>query len=206
MLGIPCDLGKCLISICWLIFHALKSFGMFYSLRLMLHEPYAKLSGGDQSLQSDLRDIETSRCLVQKLLEDSLRKLENSATVAEGCIRWELGSCWVQHLQKLESPADNNSGGRNDDNKAEPAVKGLGKQFKMLKKREKKLTSATGKDKENDVGVSNLNMESKPAELKNCESNSEAELLKYVPQEAFLRLKETGIGLHTKVLYYIFWH
>ncbi|CAA2995513.1 TSS isoform X1 [Olea europaea subsp. europaea] len=168
------------------------------SLRLMLHEPYAKLSGGDQSLQSDLRDIETSRCLVQKLLEDSLRKLENSATVAEGCIRWELGSCWVQHLQKLESPADNNSGGRNDDNKAEPAVKGLGKQFKMLKKREKKLTSATGKDKENDVGVSNLNMESKPAELKNCESNSEAELLKYVPQEAFLRLKETGIGLHTK--------
>ncbi|CAI9754129.1 unnamed protein product [Fraxinus pennsylvanica] len=170
------------------------------SLRLMLHEPCAKLSGGDQSLQSDLRDVETSRCLVQKLLEDSLRKLENCDAVAEDCIRWELGSCWVQHLQKLESPADNNSGGRNDDNEAEPAVKGLGKQFKMLKKREKKPTSATGKDEENDIGVSNLKMESKPAELKNCESNCEAELLKYVPQEAFLRLKETGIGLHTKSL------
>ncbi|KAL2479074.1 Tetratricopeptide repeat (TPR)-like superfamily protein [Forsythia ovata] len=164
------------------------------SLRLMLHEPCAKLSGGGQSLQSDLRDVETSRCLVQKLLEDSLRKLENSAAVTEGCIRWELGSCWVQHLQKLESPADDNSGGRKDDKKTEPVVKGLGQQFKMLKKREKKLTSATGKDEENDAGVSNLNMESNTAELKNCE----AELLKYVPQEAFVRLKETGIGLHTK--------
>ncbi|KAI3455290.1 hypothetical protein Pfo_030825 [Paulownia fortunei] len=166
------------------------------SLRVMLHEPCAESSVKGQTLQSDLTDVGTSRCLVQKVIKESLTKLEDNPAIAESCIRWELGSCWVQHLQKQETPADNNSGSHKNDNKVEPVVKGLGKQFKMLKKREKKIPTASEKDEEYIAGSSSLNMENNKGERKICESN--CELLKYVPEEAFLRLKETGVGLHTK--------
>ncbi|KAL8042966.1 hypothetical protein ABFX02_09G087500 [Erythranthe guttata] len=151
------------------------------SLRMLLHEP---------SAESSVRGQTDTKDLVQKVIKDSLSILDSSPAIAESCFRWELGSCWVQHLQKQETPADNNSGSRKDDNKVEPVVKGLGKQFKLLKKRENKLASASEKDEEC------LNMENNMAEINICESNSE--LLKYVPGDAFLRLKETGIGLHTK--------
>lgn len=143
-----------------------------------------------------MTDVGTSRCLVQKVIKDSLTVLDSSPAVAESCIRWELGSCWVQHLQKQETPTDNNSASHKDDNKVEPVVKGLGKQFKLLKKREKKIDGASGKDEEDYSESSSLNMENM-AEIDICQSNSE--LLKFVPGEAFVRLKETGIGLHTKV-------
>ncbi|KAL0319115.1 UNVERIFIED_CONTAM: protein TSS [Sesamum angustifolium] len=139
--------------------------------------------------------LNINRCLVQKVIKDSLTKLNDNPATAESCIRWELGSCWVQHLQKQEKPADNSSGSHKEDNKVETVVKGLGKEFKMLKKREKKIPSAT-EEEENDAGSSSLNMENNREGHKNCESDSE--LLKYVPEEGLLRLKDTGVGLHTK--------
>ncbi|PIN14359.1 hypothetical protein CDL12_13021 [Handroanthus impetiginosus] len=166
------------------------------SLRVMLQEQCAESSVRGQALQPNMMDIGTWRCLVQKVIKDSITKLEDNPATVESCIRWELGSCWVQHLQKQETPADNVSGSHKDDNKAEPVVKGLGKQFKMLKKREKKIPSASENDEENDAASSSLNNENSTGEIKICESSYE--LLKYVPEEAFLRLKETGIGLHTK--------
>ncbi|KAK4488863.1 hypothetical protein RD792_004653 [Penstemon davidsonii] len=165
------------------------------SLRVLLHEPCAESSVRGQTRQSDLTDVGTSGCLVHKVISDSLTKLEDVPAMAENCIRWELGSCWVQHLQKQEAPADNSSGCHKDDNKVEAAVKGLGKQFKLLKMREKKLPSAGGKDEESDAGANSLEVESNIGEMKICKSNFE--LLNYVPEEAFLRLKETGVSLHT---------
>ncbi|KAL0354827.1 UNVERIFIED_CONTAM: protein TSS [Sesamum radiatum] len=91
-----------------------------------------------QNLQPNLIDAGTSRCLVQKVIKDSLTKLNDNPATAESCIRWELGSCWVQHLQKQEKPADNSSGSHKEENKVETVVKGLGKEFKMLKKRKRK--------------------------------------------------------------------
>ncbi|KAI3463425.1 hypothetical protein Pfo_020088 [Paulownia fortunei] len=148
------------------------------------------------ALQSYLTDVETSRNLVQKVIKESLKNLQDNPSIAESCIRWELGSCWVQHLKKQETPADNTSGSHNDHNKAEPVVKGLGKEFKMLKKWDKKMSSACGKDEKNDAGASSLNLERNQGDIKICKSDFE--LLKYVPEEAFLHLKETGTGLHTK--------
>ncbi|KAL8457034.1 hypothetical protein ACS0TY_035027 [Phlomoides rotata] len=164
------------------------------SLRLMLHVPCAESLG--RGHQSDVADVETSKCMVQKVMKDSLTKLDDNLATAERCIRWELGSCWVQHLQKQDTPADNNSASHKDGNKAESVVKGLGKQFKMLKKREKKIPSDSGKDEEENDGPSSLNMENNAGGGNICDSN--CELLKYVPEEAFLRLKDTGTGLHTK--------
>lgn len=164
----------------------------------MLNIPSAESPVRGQAIQSDFTDIETSRCLVQKVLRDSLTKLEENPSVAESCIRWELGSCWVQHLQKMEAPADTNSGSHKDGNKVEPVVKGLGKQFKLLKAREKKLPDAYGKDEEQNTESSSIYMEENTEDGKLAASD--CELLKYVPEDAFLRLKDTGTGLHTKVL------
>ncbi|XP_039772148.1 atherin-like [Panicum virgatum] len=65
-----------------------------------------------------------SECLV---LEDSLRKMDSMPNKIPRIIRWELGSSWLQHLQKKDSPTFDN--GKGDKIKAdkEPAVKGLGK-------------------------------------------------------------------------------
>ncbi|XP_057772797.1 protein REDUCED CHLOROPLAST COVERAGE 3 [Salvia miltiorrhiza] len=166
------------------------------SLRLMLNMPSVESPVRGQALHSDCMVVETSRSLVQKVINDCLTKLDKNPATAESCIRWELGSCWVQHLQKQETPIDNNSSSHKDGNKVEPVVKGLGKQFKLLKAREKKSPGAYGYDEEQNAGSSSTIMEDNTEDGKFCASDYE--LLKYVPEDAFLRLKDTGTGLHTK--------
>ncbi|KAL1565021.1 protein REDUCED CHLOROPLAST COVERAGE 3-like [Salvia divinorum] len=166
------------------------------SLRLMLNMPGVESPVRGQALHSDCIDVETSRCLVQKVIKDCLTKLDENPSTTENCIRWELGSCWVQHLQKQETPADNNSASHKDGNRVEPEVKGLGKQFKLLKAREKKSSRAYGNDEEQNAGSSSVNREDNTEEGKLCASDFE--LLKSVPEDIFLRLKDTGTGLHTK--------
>lgn len=161
----------------------------------MLNMPGVESPVRGQALHSDCIDVETSRGLVRKVIRDCLTKLDQNPLTAENCIRWELGSCWVQHLQKQETPADNNSASHKDGNMVEPEVKGLGKQFKLLKAREKKSSRAFGNDEEQNAGSCSANMEDEEGKLR----VSDFELLKYVPEDAFLRLKDTGTGLHTKV-------
>lgn len=120
---------------------------------------------------------------------------------SERSIRWELGSCWIQHLQKKETLLEKSSIGPDDVNEAEHAVKGLGKQFKFLKRREKKQStvSSTWDKEENDSRPGNLHVETDSGELCNGELCSTAELEKLLSEDAFLRLKETGTGFHLKV-------
>lgn len=146
-----------------------------------------------------MSDFETSRCLVQKVIKDSLSKLEEEPKQTDSSIRWELGSCWIQHLQKQDTTTDDTSKSPKDD-KAEAVVRGLGKEFKMLKRREKTAGSVDDND-ENDYRTSNLDAGNSIGEQSNSESESKAELKKFVSEEAFLHLKETGTGLHLKVLY-----
>lgn len=165
---------------------------IFYSLRVLLPKSSnAELFGG--GLLHDSK-------LVRRVTRESLSKLEEEKTVSERSIRWELGSCWVQHLQKQETPDDNNSSKNPQNNKAEPLVKGLGKQFKMLKKREKKTSAGSVDDcEEIDSGESIPNVESCLEDLNNGESNHEEDLKKLISEEAFSRLKESGTGLHFQV-------
>ncbi|XP_073126264.1 protein REDUCED CHLOROPLAST COVERAGE 3-like [Henckelia pumila] len=163
------------------------------SLRVILNEACTESSVRGPTLQPDLMDVGASRCLVQKVLKDSMKKLEDSPDVTRSSIRWELGSCWVQHLQKQDTPVDKSSGGHKGDNEV---IKGLGKQFKMLAKKKKIVPAPSLKDEENCAGSSSPEMEIKLGGSKIFESTSE--LLKYVPEEAISRLKETGVGLHAK--------
>ncbi|GMH14318.1 hypothetical protein Nepgr_016159 [Nepenthes gracilis] len=117
----------------------------------------------------------------------------------ETSIRWELASGWVQHLQKTGSSTDNNSKGAGID--PEPSVKGLGKEFKWLRKREKKPSSTGASDckEESDYQAHYLNLgEAVPGDENISGINAGAELQKLLPKDAFLRLKESGTGLHLK--------
>ncbi|KAF2547485.1 hypothetical protein F2Q70_00019984 [Brassica cretica] len=74
------------------------------SLRVQLHRSHSVgKSGGNQPPQFDLDDLESFRCLVHELVKNNLTKLEEERESSERSIRWELGSCWVQHLQKKET-------------------------------------------------------------------------------------------------------
>ncbi|XP_030970958.1 protein TSS [Quercus lobata] len=169
------------------------------SLRFLLHKFSAEPSGGCWSPQSNLDGMEVSRCLVRRVVKESLKKLKEMPIDLKRSIRWELGSSWVQHLQKQESPTGNKSKSPDDDNGAEHSVKGLGKQFKFLKKREKKENCASSTDnEENDSRPDNLNSGTDLGELSNGELKGVAELEKLISEDAFLSLKETGTGLHLK--------
>ncbi|XWS11769.1 hypothetical protein CRYUN_Cryun37aG0028600 [Craigia yunnanensis] len=171
------------------------------SLRVLLHKSCtAELTGGGQSRQSDLKDSEASRCLVQRVLKESLTKLGEKSDAPERSIRWELGSCWVQYLQKQETSTESTSKGPGNDPEAEPAVKGLGKQFKFLKKRDKKPSnvSSTVDKEENDSQSCSMDVKSNLGQQSIGESSSDMELKNLISEEAFSRLEESGTGLHLK--------
>ncbi|KAK9229466.1 hypothetical protein WN944_022428 [Citrus x changshan-huyou] len=173
------------------------------SLRLVLQKSFsAESARGDQLPLCNLDNSEAFRNLVRRVIKQSLAKLELEPTASERSIRWELGSCWVQHLQKQETPTDTKSTRSGDDIKTEHAVKGLGKQFKFLKKRENRpnLVGSINEANENDNGPCNMNVGGNGRQQSIGELNCEMELKKLISEESFLRLKETGTGLHSKVL------
>ena len=123
-----------------------------------------------------------------------MKSLEKSAEVSENSIRWELGSSWMQHLQKKDTSTNNESSQNDSEGVAEEiSVKGLGKQFEPLKKIKKK----------DSVGQ-NPSVETLDEKSRTSEPNEEVELQKILPEEAFSRLKDSGTGLHSKVLRFSF--
>ncbi|GAB4842106.1 hypothetical protein Ancab_012064 [Ancistrocladus abbreviatus] len=172
------------------------------SLRILLHKEHnAESSGEHLSSFCQIDDLENLRCQVQQIISNSLTELEKEVLEAEAPIRWELASCWVQHLQTQDSSSDNISKGAEND--TETTVKGLGKEFKLLKKREKKSSSMCGSDgkEERDPQSCSLNVDKRaPGDSELIGITSDAELQKLLPEEAFLRLKESGTGLHLKTV------
>ncbi|XP_031130880.1 protein TSS isoform X2 [Ipomoea triloba] len=161
------------------------------SLRFLLLKP--------STPEHKIGDYDTSSCLIREVTKDSLKKLQEKPPALKSSFRWELGSCWVQHLQKQETTKNSPKKVENDG-KDELVIKGLGKQFKMLKKRERKSGNGNVTDVNEAMNdsASSPNMECILAEQPNDESSSKAELRKYISEEAYLRLKESGAGLHLK--------
>ncbi|EOA39026.1 hypothetical protein CARUB_v10011596mg [Capsella rubella] len=168
------------------------------SLRVQLHRSHSVGSFGENQLtQLDSDDLESYRCIVLELVKINLAKLEEKRVSSVRPIRWELGSCWVQHLQKKETDV---SGKPATNDQIELSVKGLGKQFKVLKSKSKKSENTSTlkeKEKEKDIRLHGLNGE---ADLghKSTDEYFETELKELLSEEAFSRLKETGTGLHLK--------
>ncbi|KAL1292751.1 hypothetical protein HN51_053310 [Arachis hypogaea] len=161
------------------------------SLRLLLHKHVDEPSEGTLSSPPNSDDLDNSKQLVWKVIQDCLEKITQETGVSRRFFRWELGSCWMQHLQKQENSADSSSKNKDDIKDVEQAVKGLGQQFKFLKRREKKESNLDGSD-------SSEQNDSNKVQQSNEESSSSAELEKLLSNDAFLRLKESGTGLHLK--------
>ncbi|XP_027344762.1 protein TSS isoform X2 [Abrus precatorius] len=171
------------------------------SLRHLLHKSGTESSEGTLSSLSNLDDLNASKYLVRKVVQECIEKIKEEPSVSKRSIRWELGSCWMQHLQKQETSTDNSSKkNKEDGNDVEEAVKGLGKQFKFLKRREKKSSNLDGADsvEQNDSIPGNMNFTADNVELNNGDLNNSNELEKLLSKEAFLRLQESGTGLHMK--------
>ncbi|XP_043722388.1 protein TSS isoform X3 [Telopea speciosissima] len=163
------------------------------SLRTLLHQ--SCIAKYQSPLSDD--DLEAGKCLVRKVIYDSLTKLEGEPAVTERSIRWELGSCWVEHLQKHDTPVSNSSKSNVEENNAELAVKGLGKQLKLLKKREKK-TECVSEDSSSTGSM--LTAESTDFADQKGKYNADDDIKKLIPEAAFLHLQKTGTGLHQKSL------
>lgn len=143
-------------------------------------------------------DEMAARILARRVLSDSLIKLDNISATTERPIRWELGACWLQHLQKKETSTVEESKGNKEDSLTEPIVKGLGKQFEQLKKLKKKPDSGGKSDKEDSITGNMIVTDF--GKLTQSEPNKEVEIRKLLSEEAFLRLKDSGTGLHQKSL------
>ncbi|RWW40047.1 hypothetical protein BHE74_00054567, partial [Ensete ventricosum] len=163
-----------------------------FSLRALLHKSTSSC-GAQKSQCADLEDLQSFRSLVREVLADSLQRLQEEATEQRMSIRWELGACWVQHLQNQSSGKTESK--KTEDSKVETTVKGLGKQFGQLKQIKKKLDDKgwkTDSAKENSCVGMDVDGAS-PREDK------EMALQKLLPEAAYLRLKESETGLHVKV-------
>jgi protein TIF31 len=170
-----------------------------FSLRMLLHKNNGekRSPSGAQIPKND--ELTTAQAFVENLLRESLKRLESEATDLNSFTRWELGACWIQHLQDQNNTEKEKKNVKAEKDKKkstsekvpkETKVEGLGKPLKALKNSKHVVTEAN--EKGSNEGDS----------LKGKEEMRENELLKSLLNEsAFTRLKESETGLHTKVIY-----
>ncbi|KNA25963.1 hypothetical protein SOVF_001850 [Spinacia oleracea] len=170
------------------------------SLRLLLHKGAAtdNQKWATQSEQSENRRLNTSQTFVEKLLEDSLSKLQEENTKQDNCVRWELGACWIQHLQdqkNTEKDKKPSAAKAKNDMK----VEGLGTPLRSLRNKKSEGISQVHSDKE-PSNSSSADVSSTEAQSGTSHSESELALKRILSDAAFTRLKESDTGLHQKSL------
>ncbi|KAI4990598.1 hypothetical protein ZWY2020_038961 [Hordeum vulgare] len=169
---------------------------LFVSLRMLLQKSCAHHGAVQRFLSSDPEENEATTNFVQKIITDSMQNLEGEAPRETRPIRWELGACWVQHLQNQTS--EKADGKKGDETKDVPTVKGLGKQFGQLKEIKKKSDDKSGKNASTkDSTASNTN-DAHSDNTAGTKEDKEAILQKALTEAAFRRLKESETGLHAK--------
>nr|XP_016452281.1 PREDICTED: protein TSS isoform X2 [Nicotiana tabacum] len=161
------------------------------SLRMLLHKSSTPQSSSQvhKLHGADVEDVVAAKSLVSQVLGESLHKLQEEESKQLKSIRWELGACWVQHLQNQASGKAESK--KAEEAKVEPAVKGLGKHGGLLKDIKKKSDDKiSGKE----VSSSDTNKK----ELEKQDEETEILWKKVLPEAAYLRLKESETGLHLK--------
>lgn len=166
------------------------------SLRLLLH---SKTNSIHPNLKrSETEELGCFRDLVEKLLNESLIKLEEECVESDKFTRWELGACWIQHLQD-QKKTEKDKKASNEKAKNEVKVEGLGTALRSLKNKKKDSEGTTtvkvvdAVNGEVDSSVLDFTDEA------NLNENENA-LKKVLSDAAFIRLKESKTGLHCKSL------
>lgn len=140
---------------------------------------------------------------MRSILEDSLIKLDTMPCKNTRIIRWELGSSWLQHLQKKDSPVSENGKGNATKVEKEPPIRGLGKHFEQLRKIKKKESNtevSRSEKEESNNNCSSVNGIHESDKIEIDERHKESDISKLMSEDAFLRLKSLGAGLHEKVI------
>ncbi|KAL8096208.1 protein REDUCED CHLOROPLAST COVERAGE 2 [Apium graveolens] len=174
------------------------------SLRMLLHKPSTpQSSGANQKLQTaGGEDLYFATSLIRKVLEESLLKLQEEDSKDTKSIRWELGACWVQHIQNPVSGKSESK--KTDEAKVEAAVKGLGKNGGLLKDIKKKLDEKNSKTEQGkEASLTNsLDLQKSSAnnqkESEKEDEEKEKMWKKLLPEASYLRLKESETGFHLK--------
>ncbi|XP_011079362.1 protein TSS [Sesamum indicum] len=168
------------------------------SLRMLLHKSTTPQSSSpvQRILNVDVEESNTSRLLVRQVLGESLLRLQEEESKPTKSIRWELGACWVQHLQNQAS--GKNESKKNEEAKVEPAVKGLGKNGGLLKEFKKKPDDRSSKSDSNKEQSGDDSSDVNKKEDGKQDEEKEIMWRKLLPEVAYLRLKESETGLHLK--------
>ncbi|CAA0827206.1 Tetratricopeptide repeat (TPR)-like superfamily protein [Striga hermonthica] len=177
------------------------------SLRQLLHEnatlEQSKLTVGPRV--GERKELDSSEAFVERLLEESLSKLEGEEADRDTFVRWELGACWIQHLQD-QRKTEKEKKASNEKVKNETKVEGLGTPLKSLKNKKntdggkaewqtKRLTDEVMNVTEGaavDVIEPKLDINASEKELM---------LKTLLSDAAFSRLKDSETGLHAKSLH-----
>lgn len=156
-------------------------------------------------------ELIAAQASVEKLLNDSLIMLEEEEADNNIFIRWELGACWIQHLQDQKNTEKEKKKIGDKDKKQsvekgrnEAKVEGLGKPLKILKNAKKKLNSEESSldIKTSDEVIDGAQKDTMPSseEYKGNKATENPCLLKdFLSDTAFTKLKESDTGLHLKV-------
>ncbi|BAT87848.1 Protein TSS-like protein [Vigna angularis] len=175
------------------------------SLRLLLNSAQSEKNRPNQMQMHETEELGVCQAFVERLIKESLSKLEEEEPGVDNFIRWELGACWIQHLQDHNSEKDKKP--LLDKAENEMKVEGLGKPFKALKNNKNKSDRSSVKlaSENSKSHVACVNGEPESALVLSVESTQETaaaknELLRkgLLSEAAFTRLKESGTGLHSK--------
>ncbi|XXG90000.1 hypothetical protein AAC387_Pa12g1870 [Persea americana] len=175
------------------------------SLRMLLHRKRSSEQSRTlpHSHNSECEELDAAHAFVKKVLEESLAKIQEEESDPDILMRWELGACWIQHLQD-QITAEKEKKPSGDTAKSKQKVEGLGKPLKVLKNRMKKVDAATNQKTLSDDGKP---ADEASAKLSSLESRGESEaaenelvLKNLLTGPAFTRLKESETGLHRKSL------
>lgn len=187
---------------------------MPFSLRLLLHRTtsseHSKPAAHLQA--SECEELSASQAFVEQMLEESLAKLEQEESKQDHFVRWELGACWIQHLQDQKNTEKDKKSIRKSKKvslEKEMKVEGLGMPLRSLKGNKKKTDEsnketqsknsrssfggATGEDED----ATSASMEPQP---ETTSKKNELPLQRLLSDTAFTRLKESDTGLHCRVL------
>ncbi|XP_056858788.1 protein REDUCED CHLOROPLAST COVERAGE 1-like [Raphanus sativus] len=177
------------------------------SLRFLLHKSSPEQNKKTHQQQDD--ELTSSREFVSKMLEESLVKLEEEEIDRDSIMRWELGACWIQHLQDQKN-TEKDKKQTNEKSKNELKVEGLGKPLKSLNGNKKKTDASSPKAQQTvvssqvDTASSGADNATITATLQSgAEKNAEENVLvlkNLLSEAAFTRLQESDTGLHDKSL------
>ncbi|MCO5552322.1 hypothetical protein L7F22_005833 [Adiantum nelumboides] len=189
------------------------------SLRSLLHSIH--VSNSQPTVDSEA--MQSAKELVTRVLEESLIDIEGEEVQKDTCLRWELGACWVQHLQTQIAAEKAEKKSSTDSSNSEANGKGATKSIEDNKNGK----SCYKSNKENlpplVVESNSQQHESAPSnkesaaclaseddhrsDVDNPESNESTEacddnleLKKLLSESAFTHLKESETGLHSQSL------